>query len=137
MKIEFIPMDVERDYQWLKIALPIPFTEDTKGIVAMDTEVNRPVAAVLFDMWTHSSVCLHWWIEKPMVLRHGFFEEIADYIFNTCEKTNMVGIMPESYVKPMKLAKHLGFTEQGRIKDGHMLGDDQIIMIVRVEDAGK
>lgn len=134
MKIEFIPMLPSRDKVWLDIALPISWTAQMRGIIAMDTEVNRPVAAVLFDQWTHSAVVLHWWIDKPMVLRHGLFQEAAHYAFNVCEKTVVLGIMPSDSLPSLKLAKKLGFKETYRIKDGFKIGVDQVILEGRRED---
>ena len=136
MNIEFIALDISRDWKWLSIVLPLPLTNQTKGFLAMDTDINRPVAAAIFDHWTFTGVCVHWWIDKPMVLRHGFFEEIADYAFNVCERTVMIGLIESTNTKSLKLAKRVGFVEVGRIKDGVKLGSDQVFLEGRIENAG-
>ncbi len=137
MNIEFIPLDLTRDHEWLKMVLPIPFTDRTNGILAMDTDVNRPVAVAVFDTWTHTSVCVHWWIGKRMVLRHGFFEEIARYAFDVCGKQMIVGIIPSDSLLSTRLALKVGMVEVGRIVDGYKMGVDQVIYQGKLGDAGR
>ena len=56
---------------------------DTRGVVAIDSDTGRILAAGIADTFSHSSCQVHMWIRSPMVLRHGFLEEIFNYIFNT------------------------------------------------------
>lgn len=137
MEIEFVPMLPERDRHWLSIALPVVFTEQTRGIVALDKTTNRPVAACLFDTWSQTACCGHWWIDRPLVLKHGFFEEVTKYVYETCGKSILIGMIADDATKSSKLAKKVGFTEVGRIKDGVDWGVDQVLYEMRVEDAGR
>jgi len=129
-------MNAQRDFKWLKMALPVPWTDDVTGIIALDTKVNRPVAAALFNMWTDNSVCAHWWIDKPLVMRHGFFEECCKYVFDTCGRKTIIGIIPDvPDGTSLKLALHMGFKEVARINDGVSDGVDQIILTASIADA--
>lgn len=140
MKIVFIPMNYERDWEWLQLVLGIPATNKTKGIIAVrenDDGTTQQVAAALFDGWTHTAVCVHWWMDTPMVIRHGFFTEIANYVFDECGKDVMIGIIPSNSKKSLNLALKLGFEEVGRVKNGYDVGVDQIILEGRIENASR
>ena len=140
MNIKFIPMHYERDWDWLQLVLPIPATNKTTGIIAVNEKEDgstEPVGAALFDMWTHTGVCVHWWMDTPMLIRHGFFNEICSYVFGECGKNVIIGIIPDNSVKSMNLAVKLGLVEVGRIKEGYNVGVDQVILEVRVENAGR
>ncbi len=140
MKVAFLPMNYGRDWEWIQVLFGIAATDKTKGIVAVreyEDGKTEPVAVAVFDNWTHNSVCVHWWLDTPMVLRHGFFEEVAHYIFVVCKKQIMIGLIPADKTKSIKLAIHLGFVEVCRVKDGYAVGIDQVIMEGRVENAGR
>ena len=140
MKVVFIPMHYDRDWSWIQLLFGIAATDKTKGIVAVreyEDGKTEPVAVAVFDNWTHNSVCVHWWLDTPMVLRHGFFEEVAHYVFNVCGKRIMIGLVPSDKPKSIKLAKHLGFEEVYRVKDGYAVGIDQVILEGRVENADR
>jgi|3_EtaG_2_1085321.scaffolds.fasta_scaffold19628_2 RimJ/RimL family protein N-acetyltransferase len=136
--ITFMPMNYTRDWEWIQVLLGIAATDKTRGIVAIrDTgERTEPVGVAVFDNWTFNSVCVHWWIDTPMVIRNGFFEEIADYIFNVCNKQIMIGLVPSTNEKTIKLAKHIGFEEVYKVKDGYQLGVDQVVLEGRLENLG-
>ena len=140
MKIDYIPLHYDRDWSWLQLVLPIPATDKTKGIIAVNVLEDfstEPVAAALFDMWTITSVNVHWWMDTPLVIRHGFFHEIAKYVFQDCGKLLMTGIIPSSSTKSIKVAKHVGFEEVHRIKDGYDVGDDLVLLEGRLENADR
>ena len=51
------------------------------GIVAVNKATGEQVAACVMDNWTNNSVQCHYIIDTPIVLRHGFLECVANYIF--------------------------------------------------------
>lgn len=112
---------------WLVIErLGIKLTEDTKGILAVRD--GRIVAGCVFNYWTYSSVQVHFWIDDKFVIRHGFFNEVADYAFNTCGKSRLIGLVPADNEEALKLDRHIGFKETHRIKDGYKVGVDFVMM---------
>lgn len=99
--------------------------EDTKGMVA-ETDKGVPLAAAIFDNWTYTSCNIHIVIEKPIVLKHGFLNEIGNYIFNTCGRIMLLGCTPANNVKALKFNKHAGMKEVYRLKDGYDVGIDYV-----------
>ena len=107
---------------------------DTAGVMAVDADTGELLAAGIADTFSYSACNVHLIIKNPLVLRHGFFEEVFNYIFNTCDRAVVVGIVPGHNKKALKLNKHLGYSELCRIKDGFKLGTDYVILELRKED---
>ena len=104
---------------------------DSKGIVAIDN--GKIMAVTIFDSWTDNSCMIHIWIEHPIVLKHGYAEEVFDFVFNTGGREVIIGVTPENNPKALKFIKHIGFEEVGRIEDGHERGVDFILTTMRKE----
>ena len=134
MRVEFIGLKVKRDWKWVTKVLPVRLCEDTKGIIAIDVETNAPIAVCVMDGWTYTSVQVHFAIMRKMVLRHGFLEEVADFVFNKCGKDLMIGLVPGNNELALKMDSHIGFTEAYRVKDGFDKGVDYCILELRKED---
>jgi hypothetical protein len=134
VNIEFIRMDADRDWASLHNVLPVNLCADTKGIIAVDTDTNAPVAVCIMDNWTHTAVQVHFAVMRPMVLRHGFLEEIAYYVYDFCGRDLMIGLVPASNEKALKLDKHIGFEEVYRVKDGYDVDVDYVILELRKEN---
>ena len=107
---------------------------DTRGVVALESSTGQIVAAGVADTFSHTGCQVHMWIKNPMVLRHGWLEEIFNYIFNTCNRSVIIGLVPGDNAKALKLNKHVGYEEVYRIKDGFNVGVDYVIMEMRRED---
>tara|TARA_R110002020_G_scaffold230092_5_gene440880 strand:+ start:4756 stop:5190 length:435 start_codon:yes stop_codon:yes gene_type:complete len=133
MKVEFRSLTFG-DITWFKERNHINVMEDTVGIVAMDEDTHEILAMCIMDSWTKTSVQVHQVIENPMVLRHGFFEEISHFVFVTSWRRVMVGLVPANNEKAIKLNKHIGFSEVARIRNGYDTDIDYIIMEMRDED---
>ena len=107
--------------------------QDTKGIVARDDE-GVPQAICVMDSWSYNSCMIHLWIENAFVLRHGFAEEVFNYIFNTCGRNLVIAVMPDDNEKVVRFNKHIGFKEVCRVKDGYKVGVDYVISECRKEN---
>lgn len=119
------------DWFWVHSRCAPKRVQDTKGIIAeRDGEI---IAACVMDSWTWTSVQVHMAIDQPTVLRHGFLEEIAEYVFDTCDKKVMIGLVPGHIEAALKLNKHIGFTEIFRIEDGFNEGIPYVVMQLRKE----
>ena len=124
----------EMDWDWVQRRLPILRVEDTGGLVAYNKDNDELLAACIWDNWTRNSVQCHFLIQNKIVLKHGFVEEIADFIFNHQGKKFIYGMVPGDNAKAMKLNKHMGFTEKMRLEDAWADGVDYVVMELRKEN---
>ena len=131
--IEFHPFHgstIEAD--WFLKRNKICQVNDVKGIVAWrDQEI---LAMVLLDTWSKNSCQIHVAIDSPIVLRHGYKEEVLDYVFQTCDRGMIIGVTPSDNKKALKFNDHIGFVEVYRIKDAHEVGIDLVVQELRKED---
>jgi RimJ/RimL family protein N-acetyltransferase len=118
--------------RWIAERAKVTWTEDANGIIAYRGE--EIVGAVVFEQWTHNSAALHFAIGTPMILRHGFLEELFTYLFITAGRRIALGGQPSSNVRMSRFVEKLGFKEVHRIEDGFADGDDMIIYELRKED---
>lgn len=134
MDVGFRTLRLSSDWSWVRQRTGAILTEDTTGIVAMDKATGRVLAAVVLDTWSGSSVQAHIVIERPIVLRHGLFELVSDYVYRQAGCLTIAGVVPADNEKALKLDRHLGFKEVGRIHDGYAPGVDSVIMEMRRSD---
>ncbi len=134
MKIYFRALHGPSDWGWVIQQLPVLRVEDTSGIMAINEETNTTIGAVVFDNWTANSVQAHFIITDPMLLRHGFLEEVADYVFNVADRKYMYGMVPGNNDKALRLNKHLGFTEILRLPDAYADGIDYVVVELKKEN---
>lgn len=106
--------------------------EDTQGIVALN-ERGEMQAVCVMDTWSHNAVQIHMWIKNAFVLRHGFAEEIANFIYGS-GRDLILGVTPADNKMALKFNKHMGMVEQFRIPDGYDKGIDYVVTVMRKED---
>ena len=106
--------------------------EDTRGIVAVKD--GEPVAIAVFDSWSFNSCRIHIWIEDAFVLKHGFAEEVFNFVFNGSERTKIIGLTPSDNDKALKFITHIGFEELFRIEDGYKIGVDYVVTEMKKEN---
>lgn len=103
---------------------PPLLVEDTRGITAVNERGIQGVCVL--DTWTKTSCQMHIWTKSPMVIRHGFFNEIFDFVFGS-GRIKIIGVMASDNAKVLRFSKHLGFEELCRIKDARDVGVDMVI----------
>lgn len=130
--MKFVAFNPFKHLEYVKSVLLVPISDATRGIVAVDDQ-NTPCAVILLDGWTHNSATCHIAVQKPMALR-GLLPEVADYVFNTCQKQMLIGIVEGSHGRARRLNEHMGFKEIYRIKDCYAPGVDQLILQMKKED---
>lgn len=99
--------------------------QDTRGITAITPE--GPVAICLLDTWTENSCQIHIWIGKPMVLRHGFLEEVFSFVFIQGERKSVIGITPSDNRKALRFNEHAGMKLVCRLPNIFSDGVDGIV----------
>jgi hypothetical protein len=122
----------EHCWGWINNKLLIAQTTQTTGVVAYKDDV--PVAACVLDNWTESSCNIHIIIENPIVLRHGFLEEVFEFVFGFRKKLMVWGFTPSDNHKALKFNKHVGMVEQFRMKDASSQGVDLVVTRMHRDD---
>lgn len=135
MNVKFYGFDFERDWRMVADKLGIRWVDDTKGILAVAD--NGVVAGCIMNNWTWNAVQVHFWIDSPMVLRHGFLEEVSHYVYDVAERGLMIGMVPADNEEALKLDRHIGFTELCRIPGGYMYDIDYVMLTLSKEEAAK
>ena len=131
----FVPIN-PNDLHYMPIEARPKVVEDTTGIAALDDN-GIPQAICVFDSWSYNSCMIHLWIENPFVLKHGFAEEVFNFVFgDESGRELIIAVMPEDNKKVLKFNKHIGFEEIYRIKDGFKKGVDYIVMNAEKKTVG-
>ena len=133
MDVHFRALHGPTDWGFVQEHMPLRRCEDTGGIVAIDREADETVAAVVFEKWTEASVHAHVIVVNPLVQRHGFIEEVMDYVFNVAGRKVIIGTVPADNEAALKLDEHIGFKEVARIPDGAYAGVDMVVLTLRPE----
>ena len=123
----------EREWRWFKERTHTIRCEDAQGLVVYDDQ-NQIQAMCVADSFTGNSCNVHFAIENPMVLRHGFFEEVAEHTFHRNSCKQIFGLVPSNNAKALKLDKHIGFSEIARIPDAIADGVDTVVMRLKKAD---
>lgn len=87
-----------------------------------------PRAMVAFDGWKPNSACAHVAIEAPGACRQ-LLTEAFRYAFAAVGV--LVAMIRANNRRSIRLARHLGFTEQHRIRDGWQVGEDLLVLEMR------
>ncbi len=133
MKVNFVSLRPEYFAAIPEEAQPA-LMENTRGIVACD-EYGEPQGVCVLDSWSANSCQMHLWLKTPMVLRHGFQEEVFDFVFGS-GRNKIITVVPSNNEKVLRLLhnKKFGFKELTRIKDGFEMGVDYVVSELKKED---
>jgi hypothetical protein len=86
------------------------------------------VGACVADSFTVTTCIVHIAVINPMILRHGFLQQIAEYLFIDRDRLKIIGIVPSDNEKALKLNKHIGFEKVAQLKDFYDVGVDYVIL---------
>ena len=134
MNIEICMFVGERDWDFVRSYVPLNRCEDTCGLVAIDTEKNETVGALIFDNFLHNSAQGTIIAKNSMVFRSHFLEEGMNFLFEHCGKDYLYVFIAETNIPSRRLCKRLDFTEQMRIKEGYSEGVDFIVLELNKRD---
>jgi hypothetical protein len=124
--VTFKAIDTLEEWQWAHGIIKMIVDQSSQGIMAYENG-NRVAACVADEFGIHSC-CVHLAITKPVVLKHGFLQEIARHLFITCNLKRLFGKVPSDNTRALKLNKHLGWREVARVPDGVSDGVDMVVM---------
>jgi hypothetical protein len=133
VKVKYRPLALV-DISALEGILPINITSDTAGFVAYDIVSRETVGAFVCQDWTKNSVQVHQAILNPMVIRHGFYEECADYIFSFAGRKKAFALVASDNKKALSVNRKIGFTEITRLIDAVTDGVDYVVMELKREE---
>ena len=133
MNVGFRPF-APADQLTIRQVMPFQFGEGTNGIVAFDRDTAKTLAVLVAQEWTYTSCTVHQVILNPLVIRHGWFQEIADWLFDRANRLVLYAPVPSDNEKAIKFNSKLGFKEVVRLKDAYDRGVDFVIMEARPED---
>ena len=128
MKLEFREFHGPSDWGWVQTCVPILRVEDTSGIMAIDSETNTTVGAVIFDNWTENSVQTHFMISSPLVLKHGFMKTVYQYVFDDRGLKYMYGLVPANNTKAVAFNSKMGWIIRTVLPEAFAKGVDYLIM---------
>ena len=122
------------DWHWVNEQVGIVQAADTGGIIAVDTETGKRVAACIMDNWTNNSVQCHFMITTPLILRHKFLECCFNYMFVEADVARVYGLVPADNKKAVKINTHMGFTIKARLEEAYDVGVDYLLMEMKREN---
>ena len=128
--ITFRPWQFPADAHYIENLCEV--CSDSRGILA--ERDGKIVGVVMFDNWTHSAVQVHIRIDDPLVFKHGMHREVCKYVFLQSGREQMIGLVPASNKKALKLDKHFGFEEIFRLEDGYKIGEDMVLLRMKKAD---
>lgn len=131
MNIRFFPMELPAEWAWMQArAMPIACA-DSQGIVAYNGD--QIVACCVADSFTRHGCNVHIAVDNPLVLRHGFLQEVSRHLYDTCGRHRLFGLVPATNEKALKFDQHIGFSEIARIPDGFADGVDYVVLCMERE----
>lgn len=134
MNVGFRPIDCQADWAWFNERNEVQLLPDMTSILAYDKDTNKLLAGCVMDTWTESSCQIHFCIDNPLVIRHGYFQEIAKFVYDVANRVVMYGLVPHNNAKALSVDKKIGFKEVTRLKDAFKLGVDFVLLEMRKED---
>lgn len=132
MKVVFRAF-TEADRLTIEQAMPFTFSDSTNGVVAYDFETAETLAVLVAQEWTYSSVQVHQVILNPLVIRHGWFQQIGDWLFTRAHRLALYAPVPSNNERAVKINRKLGFRVVTRLKDAYDRGVDVVLMELRPE----
>lgn len=119
-------------FEWVQARTGCVLTPNARAIEARDAS-GRIRGVVAYDHWTVNAVQAHMAVDAPIVVR-SLLPAAFEYPFLEAGKGVMIGIIPAVNLRSCTMARHLGFREAHRVRDGWAIGEDLIIHELRREE---
>jgi hypothetical protein len=119
------------EMRWLTERTRLPLTSDARAIKA--TGASGAIRGmVLFCNWTDTAVTAHVALDSPLAAR-ALLEPAFHYAFETGGRKLALGFVSAANRRSLALARHIGFVETHRIRDGQCEGVDLVVLEYRKE----
>jgi len=98
---------------------------------AMGAEVNGELTAgVVFNNFNETNATAHIACSKPNKLFLELVDHAYKYAFEHCKLRRLTGLVEADNEKALKLDKHIGFVEEGVMKEAGSEGQDMILLVL-------
>ena len=102
---------------------------------AMGAEVNGElVSGVVFNNFNESNATCHIAVSKPTRLFLELLDHAYGYAFGQCKLKRLTGLVASDNHKALKLDKHIGFVEEGVMRQAGRQGQDIITLVMWPEN---
>jgi hypothetical protein len=118
----------------LKQVMPFSVSENMNGVVAYDPTTAETLAILVAQEWTFTSCYVHQVILKTFVIRHGWFEEVANWMFTEANRLQVYALVPSNNDKALSLNGKLGFKEKAVLEQAYDRDIDFVLMELKAED---
>jgi RimJ/RimL family protein N-acetyltransferase len=119
-------------FGWLAMRTAAALSRACRGIEALDVH-GRIRGMVCFDGWTRGGAFVHIAIDSPAVVR-PLLHPVFEWAFGPAARQVLFGLIPETNTKSLRLATHLGFEVDHRVRDGWETGVDLVLMRMEKKD---
>ncbi len=130
--IYFAPLKEREEWDWFSSRTSVLMCEDFGGIVARN-EDGAIQAVCVADTFSVDACSVHFAIDNPLVIRHGFLNHIADWLFVQRGRARIFGLVPSNNEKALKLDKHIGFEEVAVIPQALAHDVDYVVLCLTKE----
>ena len=105
---------------WVARRIRGGYFEERSQAIGLECD-GELVAGVIYENWNHQSIWCHIAVEGKMT--PAYLAAIFDYPFNICQVEKIIVPVGSDNEQSAKVVTNMGFTEEGRIKEGRPAGD--------------
>ena len=134
MNVVYVAFDGPTHWDWIQKRHPFLRVTDTCGFMAVDGETAEPIAAAIFDTFMHNTAQVSMIIDNMAAVKHGFIEEMAQFLFDGYGKDYAYCKVSANNTKSLRITKRAGFKEVGRLSGAGLNGCDHILFEMHKDD---
>ena len=117
------------------VAEQVDQTSSWGDFYAMGAEVNgKIVSGVVFNNFNESNATCHIAVSKPNRLFLELLDHAYSYAFGQCQLKRLTGLVASDNHKALRLDKHIGFIEEGVMREAGRQGQDIIMLVLWPEN---
>ena len=121
--------DKERVGGW--VAKQVGQLSSWGGYYAMGAALRGEiVAGIVFNNFTDSSATVHMAVSTPTKLLSELLNHAFVYAFQTCKLRRLTELVEANNAKSLKIIKHIGFVEEGVMREAGTEGQDIIVLVL-------
>lgn len=105
---------------WVAKRLDAGFFEARSSAIGLKRN-DEIIAGVIYENWNHQTIWCHFAVEGKMT--PAFLAAIFDYPYNICHVEKIIVPVGSDNEQSVKVVENMGFTEEGRVKNGRPNGD--------------
>lgn len=107
--------------RWVAEQMNGSFSETTSTAIGLQKETGEIIAGVIYENWNKRSVVAHMAVTGRIT--RSFLGAIFRYAYEKCGVNKVILPVSSGNDKSNNFVRHLGFTEEARVKDADPAGD--------------